>query len=106
MVCPSCAYHKVCDGTSITTGESVDWYFRLPLWLQVPCCGEVLWAYNERHLIFLEEYVGSFLRERHPNKNRSLASRLPSWMKEAQNRDAVLKCVGKLKQKIPPSSRA
>lgn len=100
VVCPSCSYYKGWEGTAITTGESVDWYFRLPLWLQVPCCGEVLWAYNGAHLAFLKEYVGSALRERHPNQNRSLASRLPSWMKEAKNRDAILKCISKLEEKV------
>lgn len=101
VVCPACSYNKLWESDSITTGDSVDWYFRLPLWLQAPCCGEVLWAHNEKHLRFLEDYVASTLRERHPNQNRSLASRLPSWMKEAKNRDAVLKCIKKLNERIP-----
>ena len=100
VVCSSCSYYKTWEGTSITTGDSVDWYFRLPLWLQTPCCGEVLWAHNRDHLAFLEDYVGSSLRERQPNQNRSLASRLPSWMKEAKNRDAILKCISKLEEKV------
>jgi hypothetical protein len=106
VVCPACSYYKVWDGDAIVTGEGVDWYFRLPLWLQVPCCGEVLWAYNEYHLSFLEDYVGSSLRERHPNQNRALASRLPSWIKEAKNREAVLKCIHRLKAKLPRPTRA
>lgn len=99
VVCPGCAYSKIWTGDSISTGDNRDWYFRLPLWLQVPCCGEILWAYNVYHLNFLEDYVGSALRERRPNKNSALASRLPAWMKEAKNRDEILKCLRKLREK-------
>ncbi|HEX8846082.1 MAG TPA: hypothetical protein VF791_15635 [Pyrinomonadaceae bacterium] len=100
VVCPNCAYHQIWEGDSISYGDNRDWYFRLPLWLQVPCRGEILWAYNEEHLNFLEDYVGSFLRERHPNKNGTLASRLPTWIKDAKNREEILKCIGRLREKI------
>ena len=100
VVCPNCAYHKVWEGNSTSYGDSHDWYFRLPLWLQIPCCGKILWAYNKSHLDFLEDYVSSLLRERHPNKNKTLASRLPKWIKEAGNREEVLKCIRKLREKV------
>lgn len=61
----------------IVIGGVFDWYFREPLWLQTECCGETLWAYNKAHLEFIENYVGSMLRARTPNVNKSLASRLP-----------------------------
>ncbi|MEW9532434.1 hypothetical protein AB0B72_28180, partial [Microbispora sp. NPDC049125] len=41
-----------------------DPFFGLHLWLQTPCCGNVLWAYNIRHLDLLEGYIGADLRER------------------------------------------
>ena len=48
----------------VAVGGPVDWYFHLPLWLQAPCCGETLWAYNAAHLDFLfENYVRATLRE-------------------------------------------
>jgi hypothetical protein len=100
VVCPNCSYYKVWTGDSISYGDNHDWYFRLPLWLQTPCCGNILWAYNEYHLNFLEDYVGSVLRERHPNKNKTLASRLPTWIKEAKNREEIIKCIRKLREKI------
>lgn len=86
----------------VCIGAAADWYFHLPLWLQVPCCGEMLWAYNADHLQFLEDYVGATLRERRRDEefgwsNQSLASRLPTWMKSAKNRSTVLKCLAKLK---------
>jgi hypothetical protein len=73
-----------------------DWYFGLPFWLQTPCCGHVLWAYNSRHLSFLRHYVSADLREQLVVKNKSLANSLPTWMKTAKNRDAVLKGLDRL----------
>lgn len=78
----------------IGVGAAVDWYFHLPLWLQMPCCGETLWAWNRAHLEFMQRFVGASLRERqqdpeHGWSNRSLASRLPKWISKAKNRAAV-----------------
>ena len=88
----------------ITIRAAVDWYFHLPLWLQLNCCGETLWAYNERHLDFLESYVGAKLRERSFGEfgcsNKSLASRLPAWIKSAKNRPKIMKCLAKLREKL------
>lgn len=82
----------------------MDWYFRLPLWLQIECCGETLWAYNEKHLEFIERYVAAKLRVRTPNTNKSLASRLPQWIKSAKNRNEVLRACEKLKAKLNGNS--
>src|SRR5450755_83024 len=72
-----------------------DWYFRLPLWLQTPCCGEILWAFNDEHVQFLEHYVPAKQRIKFHEegwvRNRTLASRLPTWMKRAKNRDEVVR---------------
>ncbi len=73
-----------------------DPFFGLPLRLQVACVGEVLWAYNQRHVEFLRAFVEAKLRERAPNANRSLASRLPAWLKAASNREAVLRGLSEL----------
>ncbi|HEX2209471.1 MAG TPA: hypothetical protein VHG93_17465 [Longimicrobium sp.] len=89
---------------NVAYGGPVDPYFHLPLWLRTPCRGETLWAYNEAHLRWLEEYVGAELRERSPGEhgwsNRALASRLPRWMQSAKNRDAVLRCIRTLKEAL------
>lgn len=84
----------------VKIGGNFDWYFQQPLWLQTECCGETLWAYNEKHLEFIESYVAARLRERTPNINRSLASRLPKWIKRTKNRDEILKAIRKLKEKL------
>lgn len=81
----------------INIGGAFDCHFGYPLYLQIPCCGHTLWAYNLEHLDYLEKYVEAELREHHPYY-LSVESRLPIWMKTAKNRDAVLKAITKLKQ--------
>lgn len=100
LVCSKCGFAKKRKEKSFTFGESFDWYFQEPLWLRINCCGETLWAYNEKHLDFIEKYVSAKLRERGSNKNRSLSSRLPKWIKSAKNRDEILKAIGKLRKKL------
>lgn len=103
LTCVNCSYVKEWAGREIARGwyDFRDDYFALPLWLQTPCCSEVLWAYNENHLTFLENFVGARLRERvrddkHGWSNGSLASRLPAWIQSRKNRDEVLKGLSRL----------
>lgn len=100
-VCPACGFIQEWGGKSLSIGrDALDWYFGLPLWLQTPCCGHILWAYNAEHLAFLEAYVQATPREQRavPNRNRALTSRLPLWMKRRQNRADVLKGIARLKR--------
>jgi hypothetical protein len=100
LICLNCLHRDFWKGTQITTGASVDWYFRLPLWLQISCCGETLWAYNQKHLEMLENYVAAKLRERTVKGRNSFLSKLPKWIKAAKNRDEILKGIVKLKKKL------
>jgi hypothetical protein len=101
LICFGCTYRREWQGGQLSIGGNFDWYFRLPLWLQIDCCGsETLWAYDKKHLNFIENYVAARLRERRPNVNKSLASRLPQWIKSAKNRDEILRAIGKLKEKL------
>ena len=100
LFCLSCLHRDKWHGTEIVTGGSVDWYFRLPLWLKISCCGEVLWAYNQTHLELLENYVGAKLRERTVKGRNSFLSKLPKWIKSAKNRDEILKAIAKLRGKL------
>jgi hypothetical protein len=104
LVCLHCAYQKNWNGGEISIGGGFDWYFRLPLWLEISCCGETLWAYNLRHLEILEDYVSAKLRERTKKGRNSFLSKLPNWIKSAKNRREVLKAIGKLKEKSYGSS--
>lgn len=100
LVCLNCLHRDFWKGSQIAIGESVDWYFRLPLWLEISCCGETLWAYNRKHLEMLENYVSAKLRERTVKGRSSFLSKLPKWIKSAKNRDEILKAIGKLKGKL------
>lgn len=81
----------------------VDDYFGLPLWIQGPCCGHVLWAYNWRHLDAIAEFVAAKHRERSRDpkfgwSRYAMAGRLPRWMKEAGNRERIAACIEHLRR--------
>lgn len=115
--CLQCGYVKEWEGNlgiqasgnlrlknnAVHMGGSSDPYFGFSLWYQTPCCGDVLWAYNRRHLKFYETFIGDKLRERAQNEhgwsNQSLQSRLPHWMLAGKNRDEILKKIRQLYQK-------
>jgi hypothetical protein len=109
LICGQCGLTREWAGNYIAGGSSrgdpTDPVFHLPLWLQAPCCGQTLWAYNTRHLRFIKEYVGAALRQRRRDpqfgwSNRSLASRLPRLMVLGKNRDEVLKTIEKLENSL------
>ncbi|MBP8240522.1 MAG: hypothetical protein KAX50_11200 [Saprospiraceae bacterium] len=113
VVCTGCGYNKTMENISkrkdpkqkqgrvLKFGAPLDPYFHLPVWLQADFSGEVLWAYNEEHLDFLEQHVGAKLRERNgfQHQVKSIGARLPRWMSSAANRDAVLRAIEKLRNK-------
>ena len=100
--CSGCGHTSLLPYLYWSSGvnEARDPYFGLALWLQIPCAGKVLWAWNEAHLTFLENYVGATLRERVPNQNNSLASRLPTWIKDRKHREEVLDGLARLRQSL------
>lgn len=105
--CGNCGFARDCtERRSSMTWRipPVDGVFGLPLLLQAPCCGQILWAWNQRHLEFIEYFVRAKLRERqsHPvygRFNSSLASRLPSWTKKGGNREEILKTIESIRRK-------
>jgi hypothetical protein len=99
-VCGTCGYSKTADIKDWLCGDGIDPYFGLPLWLQASCCGKLLWAFNKGHLDFLKGYVEARIRQEIPNKNRSMASRLPAWIKKASNRQDLLSCLEALQAKL------
>ncbi|GAB1544152.1 hypothetical protein NUACC21_68280 [Scytonema sp. NUACC21] len=107
LVCRGCGLSQ--DWASQSVGY--DWYadpmrdpyFKLPLYLQTRYRQCVLWAYNDRHLLLLEQYIASSLRgsksvPQYGWHNQSLFSRLPKWMIVAKHRPSLLKTISKLKQ--------
>jgi hypothetical protein len=102
VACSSCA--KVTkipiQWTQQRFGSPIDPALGLPLWLQVSCCGETLWAYNGEHLSKLRVYLEAGLRERTANKHWSMFSRLPQWMTAGKNREAVLSSINRLEKRL------
>ncbi len=105
LKCAACHHVAIWNGTRSGQYQSgqIDGLFGLSLWLQTPCCGETLWAQNEKHLLFLEHFVGAQLRGRKIEscwRNASLASRLPAWMKSKKHRVEILKAIALLHAKL------
>ena len=98
LTCTGCGLTRE-SGTTTVWGEPVDPWFRLPLWLQAPFQGEVVWAFNHRHLAELRAYVAADLREHGPGTTRSTLARLPGWLTSAKNREQVLAVLDRLAQR-------
>lgn len=107
--CRHCGYTSSYRSSTLDMACATgDWHRRLPLWLQVPCCGHVLWAFNEQHLLFLESFIGANLRERareSRHSNHSMTSRLPKWMQDAKHRDEIQRGLGRLRQQLSSTNR-
>ncbi len=104
LACSGCGFSQEGEAGGYEVGTPHDPYFGIPLWLQTPCCGHILWARNIEHLDWLDRYVSAKLRERYeiPNRegirNRRMASRLPKWMTSAKNRERVLRAIASLRE--------
>jgi hypothetical protein len=107
-------YSVICEACGETAALALHWSFArfglphdpvfgLPLWLQISCLGETLWAYNAEHLDRLRAYVGATLRERTVFSRGGSIARLPAWMSAAKNRRAVLTAFERLQAKIETS---
>ena len=78
----------------------MDPYFGVPLWLQLETRHGWLWAYNLEHLNLIRRFVQASLRERAPwydtGQKMTLVARLPLWIKQARNRDEVLRTINRI----------
>ena len=76
----------------------------LPLRLRGETRHGTLFAINEAHLRYIEDYVRDPLRREtvEPGgiRNQSIASRLPRWVKAAKNRDEVLKLIERMRARL------
>ena len=93
--------HQVFEHRMPLLGGEVDPFFHHELWYMAPCLEGSIWAYNSKHLELIEKFIAATNRSRNglPNKNNSIASRLPKWMSAAKNRQTVLKCIRELKER-------
>ena len=102
LTCAHCGLARETDSRTCTTGHAFDPWFDEPLWLRADVAGEVLWAYNERHLGLLRDFVAATHRPptATPNHMRSVANRLPKWIGLAANREAILRAIAKLEASL------
>jgi hypothetical protein len=108
LVCKKCSYFdETLPESGVTMHIDKDWFFELPLYLQAPCCGNKLVAYNLEHLEYINDFVQGNLREREKDEkwgwsNQSIASRLPKWLKSSKNRIKIINVINRLKSKVRP----
>jgi len=82
-----------------TKGHAADPIFGLPLWFQAEVRGKLFWAYNRSHLSDIKLYVTSKLRERQTTTHTTMVERLPNFIKDSKNREAIVKVIEKLERK-------
>ena len=123
VVCPTCAkkarakvnpenktarlfcLHCGCNKETTTTikygtiNTAANHYFQAELWLQAPFKNDVFWAYNDKHLEYLERYISATIREHKDRTGFTLLEKLPKFYHEAKNREGLLKIIAKLKVK-------
>ncbi|HQX45015.1 MAG TPA: hypothetical protein PK209_10700, partial [Saprospiraceae bacterium] len=79
---------------------TIDPAFGLPLWYSGIVKGELIWAYNQKHLTEIENYVRATLRERTTDRFKmTMVEKLPDFIKSAKNREEVLKTLEKMQSK-------
>jgi len=75
-------------------------YFNLELWFLTSFRGQAVWALNREHLTYLIEYLSADLREKPLGiAKKTQADHLPTFMKTAKNREAIVKLLMKLQEK-------
>jgi hypothetical protein len=89
-------------GHQWTVPAGFHFFTKGPLWLTIPCHKNVLWILNRLHLEFMEQFIAADLREeRIPERSsRRLSSALPRWIISGKNRNDVVRCLKKLREKL------
>ncbi|MCX6204906.1 MAG: hypothetical protein NTZ19_01470 [Bacteroidetes bacterium] len=102
LFCLHCGFNKETTTTLVKNGTvktAANHYFNASLWLTLPFKNDVFWAYNDKHLEYLERYIIAALREHKDRTNFTLLEKLPKFYHEAKNREGLLKIITKLKSK-------
>ncbi len=103
LFCVHCGYNKeasaeVAQHAFIT--KPANQFFDAELWLQIDFKKERFWAYNDKHLDYLERYISATLRGHKERTHFTLLEKLPKFYHEAKNREGLLKVIAKLKNKL------
>lgn len=102
LFCVHCGYNKETTTALVPKGTvemAANWYFNVELWLKAPFKNDIFWAYNGKHLDYLERYISASLREHKDRTHFTLLEKLPKFYHEAKNREGLLKIIAKLKIK-------
>lgn len=102
LFCVQCGYNKEQSteiAKNITVNQPAHLFFDAEFWLQARFKNETFMAYNGRHLEYLEQYISAKLREHKDRSHFTLLEKLPKFYHKAQNREALLKIIAKLKSK-------
>ena len=95
LTCTACGLTRTASKPTAAFGKATDPYFDLPLALQSPCAGHVVWAYNRDHLDHLLVFAEATIRERPPSDPQnpapptSLLEKMPAWFGAATNRSTI-----------------
>lgn len=102
LFCVHCGLNKETT-TSLKENGAIEtaanYYFDAELWLKSPYKNEEFWAYNDKHLNYLEQYISATLREHGDRSHFTLLEKLPKFYHEAKNRESLLKIIEKLRMK-------
>jgi hypothetical protein len=101
--CNKCGHQKNLRSNGLVNsmwGRREGTAYGYKLYLRTSACGHELWAFNKEHLDYLEGYINSINRQRKPNINQSVASRMPEWMKISRNRVQIINALKKLRMKL------
>lgn len=105
LYCESCGYNNQVPTETVVFGVKGNWemaahaYFNAKLWLQHSFKNDLFFAYNGKHLHYLEQYIAAGLREHKNRTGFTLLEKLPKFYHNAKNRDTLLKIIEKLKRK-------
>ncbi|MES2479859.1 MAG: hypothetical protein V4561_12290 [Bacteroidota bacterium] len=99
LFCTQCGYIKE---TSPIEGN--DHYLNrifenVNLWLEHSFRNNVFYAFNYKHLEYLERYIGASLREHRDRTGFTLVEKLPKFYHTSKNREALLKIIETLRHK-------
>lgn len=104
--CSYCKYEtdykpnvECCHPKANLKGQKGDPFFGYALWLQTEVKGHLFWAYNREHLEEIKAFVQADLRERQSTYLMTMTARLPQFIKEAKNREHILKAIEVLLKK-------
>jgi hypothetical protein len=106
LYCEHCGYNKqksteICiSGTKAILEMPASSFFNADLWLLASFKNDVVFAFNGEHLNYLENYISANLREHKDRSHFTLLEKLPKFYHEAKNREALLKIIQKLKNKL------